>query len=136
MLLRLQSHFIPTHPHHRTCWWFSWGVLWPLQDFVELFLQSPGFPSHPEPVPACCLLPGTCLSKCSAVTSSSWILESRDSLGCGCVCVVARGCTCPSLSAVAQTGAAKELFFPVLGKSFLQMLHWERSGWMFKVSLG
>lgn len=37
---------------------------------------------------------------------------------------------------VAQTGAARELFFPVLGRSFLQTLHWERSGWMFKVILG
>lgn len=42
---------------------------------------------------------------------------------------------CPSLSQ-AHTGAVKELFFPVLGKSFLQILHWERSAWMFKVSLG
>lgn len=128
----------------------------PLQELLMVFLGHPlvlgpaGFRSavHAEPwtlipskaVPACSPLPGTAwhlpARVLCAATSSSWVLESRDGLRHGCVCVVARGCTCPSRGRVAQAGAAKELFFPVLGQSSLQVLHWERSGWMFKASLG
>lgn len=103
MLLRGQSHFIPIHPHHRSCWWFSWGTLrcWALQDSVQLLMQSPSIPS--KACPCSQGQPGTLCPVQPPRPPGFW--------GAGAASDVAVSLWCPSLSWSSQ-GA----FLPCPGK--------------------